>query len=148
MIGFFKRLVGKAEPPPVPMEGTEPWMNMTTTLVRVPPGHVLPEGETVVDGFTVRVEAGVRWHPDWSEPKITVNAFRFFSHGDCLVWAGESVLGLPVPEYVETLAPYHGQTFTTVPEDVVRLLASLKIRAPEKREPLSAFVLPEQRDRH
>ena len=114
--------------------------------IRVPPGYELPEGETVIDGFDITVEAGVRWHPEWTEPRITVNAFRFFSHGDCLCWSGEFVNGLPVPKEIEALAPFHGQPLA---EESRAMIDAMGLDIPSKQEGYGAFIArPEPRVIH
>jgi hypothetical protein len=106
-------------------------------LVKVPLGHTLPMGNRIVHPFDVTVEAGARWHPDWTEPRITVNAFRFMAHGDAIGFAGDRVNAFPLPEDVATLVPHHGMP---IDEEARTKLAALGLAIPEKAEKIGAFI--------
>lgn len=122
--------------------------------IRVPRGHELPEGHVVQDPFNVIVEAGVRWHPEWDEPRVTVNAWRFFAHGDALVAAGVDVTalyGALLPQEVKNLAVVHGRMFVAVGGDEIDKavrdeVAKMKLAPPRERQAISTFIaVPERR---
>lgn len=180
MISLIKRLARKAvapveveegvTPPAVPVEEllTEVLPNpieppeekpvakalshFTRFKITVPAGHLLPEGTPVKDRFPITVEVGVRWHPEWDGPRVCVNAYRFFPHGDCLCWAGQTVIdayGVLLPPDVGLLATYHGQPYPAEGGDedslIVRVaIKSMGITPPTEKEKLAAFILPEQ----
>jgi len=107
--------------------------------VAVPLGHALPLGEKIVQPFTLVGEAGVRWHPEWKEPRITVNLWRILPAGDALGWSGDSALAsfkaLLDADVVE-LAEYHGQT---VSEASGALLAKMGLFVPKVQQTYSSF---------
>lgn len=150
--------VAEGETPPAELLLTEvaPKPAKTTNLMRfkitVPVGHVLPEGETVKTAFPMTIEVGVRWHPEWAGPQITVTGFRFFPQGDCLCWSGQSLtdaFGLLLPADVAMLVPYHGQPYPAEGKDEDALMARVAIKSmgitpPTAKEKLADFILPEQ----
>ena len=122
--------------------------------IDVPVGFALPEGEKVKNAFRIAVIAGVRWHPEWPRPRITVNAYRFYPMGDCLCWAGTALadcFGPLLPADVRLLAErHHGEPYVATggsEKDAVArtMLKSLGIVAPAEKEKLTDFILPEQR---
>lgn len=106
--------------------------------ITVPAGHVMPLGESIKQPFELTVVAGVRWHPEWPEPQVTVNAYRFLSHGDALCWAGSKVLAFKslLPEDILALVPYHGQPAT----EGMPQLDRLGLTPPAERQPLATFI--------
>jgi hypothetical protein len=131
---FWKR--PKPEAAPV-VTGPKP--HIKTWEVRVPAGHVMPLGEVIGEGFKVIVEAGVRWHPEWAEPRITVNVWRFFSHGDCVGWSGKEALSFKslLPAEVAALVPFHGQCQSV---ENIPALNSLGVEAPPKPQTYAEFI--------
>ena len=105
--------------------------------VHVPVGFELPEGMVVTQAFDLTVEAGVRWHPEWGEPRVTINAFRFFPHGDCLCWSGNNVVGFPLPEEALALMPFHGQALN---DDSRKAVERAGLDIPEQPETLASFL--------
>lgn len=107
--------------------------------VHVPEGFVLPKGAKVTQPFDLTVEAGVRWHPEWAEPRITVNAWRFMPLGDSIGWAGWSVMGFSelLPTEVKALLPFHGEPVTTIK---AALVEQCGLDVPTKPEPRASFI--------
>lgn len=108
--------------------------------VHVPEGFVLPKGNVVTQPFDLTVEAGVRWHPEWAEPRITVNAWRFFPHGDSIGWSGDSVaeyFRALLPYAVRVLSHHHGQHLD---EAGLKAVAALSLDVPTKPEPRASFI--------
>jgi hypothetical protein len=108
------------------------------TVVPVKTGFAMPLGEVIRDPFALTVEAGVRWHPEWKEPRITVNVWRILPMGDALGWSGEKVLmfaSLLDPNVV-ALIKFHGQPVT---EESSKLLAKMGVAAPKVQQTLSTF---------
>jgi hypothetical protein len=115
--------------------------------VRVPSGYVMPDGSAITQGFTLIVEAGVRWHPEWSEPRVTVNGWRVMALGDALGVAGddlEVVFGTLLPTEVRALSLYHGKTLTEAGEIAGAALSRLAVASPSAKQALATFILPEQ----
>ena len=115
--------------------------------VNVPIGHMLPEGNEVQIPFTVAVEAGMRWHPDWPAPMVTVNAWLPLPQGDVLGWSGTSasdLLTTLLPPEVIALASYHGREVATLDDKGKAALKALGLAEPKAKEPLAAFILPSQ----
>ena len=110
--------------------------------VHVPEGFVLPEGNKVTQPFNLTVEAGVRWHPDWDEPRFTVNAFRFLPMGDALCWSGDSLLaafgGLLPTEFV-TIGATHGMATSIDDGSMSKLLDGMGLDVPTERQPWASF---------
>lgn len=138
---FLKRDKPKAEAPtPVP-EGPKPATRRWD--LTVPAGHVMPLGEPITQPFKITVEAGVRWHPEWEEPRITVNVWRFFPMGDAVGWAGPKALAFQTlfPEAeVINLAHYHGKTLAEGGHVVEESLRRLGVEAPKVQQLLSDFI--------
>lgn len=141
--------VAVPEPKPEPKPKAKPFVQRFK--VTVPAGHVMPLGEVIKQPFSITIEAGVRWHPEWEGPQVTVNAYRFFHHGDALCWAGPKVLAFKplLPEAVVALATYHGEALviegTGERNERVRiLLERMGVEPPAEKQKLSDFVLPEQ----
>lgn len=130
-------------PPPAPKRRRP---NVTRNTVRVPVGHPLPLGSEVKVPFNLNVEVGIRWHPDWPEPRICVIARRFFPHGDCIGWTGDSANVWPVSDEVQALAMYHGKTLAES-DEALPLLDKIGLDEPLEQEALAAFILPEQSGR-
>jgi hypothetical protein len=107
-------------------------------ITDVPLGYVLPLGEVIGQPFCLTFEAGVRWHPDWAEPRITVNLWRIMPLGDALGWSGLKVLTFKslLDADVAALAQFHGQTVT--PESRA-LLDKMGLTIPVAQQPYSAF---------
>lgn len=129
-----------------------PRKSLSVTRVKVPAGHAFPQGEVCTVPFEIVLEAGVRWHPEWPTPQVTVNAWRELPLGDALGFAGTSVtdvFGSLISPEVTALAAFHGQTFAALAETGKASLKALGLDAPKKKEPLAAFILPCQiRTRH
>ena len=111
---------------------------VTSFSAMVPQGYVMPKGEAINDPFTIVGEAGVRWHPEWEEPRITVNVWRVLTLGDAIGWSGEAALAFAslMPADVVALAPYHGQAVTPASQ---KLLTKLGLEVPKVQQPLSSF---------
>jgi hypothetical protein len=112
----------------------------------VPAGFVLPEGKTVKDAFPITIEAGIRWHPEWEEPRVTVNVIRYLPMGDSLMWSGDKALTYQslLDADVVALATYHGEAVEVDGTEarnnrVATLLSRLNVEAPVWPQPLSAF---------
>ena len=134
--------------PPValaPVIAKAPPPNRLSVSVLVPAGHALPLGETVKDHFSLTVEAGVRWHPDWEAPRIAVTAARFLPMGDALCWSGPAALAWPLPEPIKALALLHGQPLT---DEGLALVADMGLSVPGQREKIGAFILTRALTRH
>jgi len=117
-------------------KGPPPYIVVAKT--KVPAGFHLPLGETVKDQFWLTLEAGVRWHPEWEAPRITVNGWHVFQMGDAIGWSGTKVLmfqRLLDPDVV-ALTQFHGQTVT--PESQ-KLLDRMGLVIPKVQQPLSTF---------
>lgn len=106
--------------------------------IKVPVGYVLPLGEAIKEQFWLVMEAGVRWHPEWEEPRITVNLWRMFPLGDALGWTGSKVLEFKrlLPADVVALTEFHGQTVT--PESQ-KLLDRMGLEVPKVQQTLATF---------
>ena len=144
LFDFFRAKKPEAEggsAPPVAKP--KPYIRVWET--RVPVGFQLPEGETVKEGFPITIEAGVRWHPEWDQPQVTVNVFRHYPLGDCLVWAGKEALAFAPLLSPETawLAEWHGKALDSgdgEEQAMLRImLNTLGVAAPTAKQPLSAF---------
>jgi hypothetical protein len=138
-------------PPMLLLTDQRPKPKLPNTLrfpASVPIGFALPEGGVVTQSFNLTIEVGVRWHPEWPEPRFTANAYRFFHHGDALCWAGDALLESfqsLLPREAEIIALWHGKTFAEVGKDrSEEIMAFAGVSAPTKREGYAAFVLPEQ----
>jgi hypothetical protein len=110
-----------------------------TGIVPVPVGYVMPLGQPITVPFQLVIEAGVRWHPEWEEPRITVNLWRILPLGDAIGWAGDKALEAfktLLSADVVALAAFHGQTVTPASQ---RLLDKLGLTAPKVQQPLSTF---------
>ena len=105
-------------------------------IVHVPAGHVMPKGEVIQRGFDVTVVAGARWHPEWTEPRIVVQAYQFLSMGDALCWSGASAKAFPLNASLAALADEHGQPAKLYDH----VLAEMGLDMPAEREPLAAFI--------
>lgn len=119
--------------------------------IRVPVGHVLPEGTAVTKAFDITVEAGLRWHPDWTEPRITVNAWRFLYQGDVLGAAGddvEALYGPLLPPEVRALSLFHGRPAAGAGSTAELAIKRLGLAVPSERQTRADFILPEQRTIH
>jgi hypothetical protein len=142
LFDMFKRAKPEAAPPPAV---AKPKPHIRVWETRVPAGFRLPEGEEVKDGFPITIEAGIRWHPEWDEPRVTVNVFRYYPLGDCLVWAGEEALAFAPFLSPETawLATWHGKALDSGDsEDQAMLrvmLNALGVAPPAAKQPLPAF---------
>lgn len=115
--------------------------------IKVPRGYVMPEGTAVTQSFNLIVEAGVRWHPEWSEPRVTVNGWRVMALGDALGVAGddlEVVFGTLLPTEVRALSLYHGKPIAEAGEIASAALGRLALTAPTAKQSLATFILPEQ----
>ena len=113
--------------------------------ITVPEGFILPEGEAVKQPFTLTVESGLRWHPDWPTPQVTVNACLALPLGDALVFSGTSLTalcGALLPQEVIDLATYHGWPIGVVGPKGKAALDALRLSEPKAKEPLAAFILP------
>lgn len=119
--------------------------NRVALPLRVPVGHVLPLGDTVTEAFTVTVEAGARWHPDWDGPRIAVTATMFMAGGDAFVWSGDRAMAFPLPEPIMGLAALHGQPLT---DENNAIIEGMGLAAPKAPEGLGAFVLRPALARH
>lgn len=123
-----RKTVAKAEMP-------KPYVK--SFVLAVPSGHVVPEG-TIEQPFNLIGEAGVRWHPEWEEPRITVNLWRMLPQGDALGWAGAKALDFKTlldPDVV-ALVPYHGQAVTPTSQ---ALLDRMGLATPKVQQLLSTF---------
>jgi hypothetical protein len=115
--------------------------------VTVPVGHKLPLGGEVGQAFNLTVEAAIRWHPDWDEPRVTVNGWRFFYHGDAAGWAGDKLVaafGSLLPPEVLALASFHGVDMHHLGDYGREAVNRLCLAAPKAKQAQSEFVLPEQ----
>ena len=127
----------------VAKKGPQPFIKRW--VVQVPKGYALPLETPVENPFNLTVEAGVRWHPEWTEPRITVNLFRVFPFGDALSWSGQSALNFKalLDPSVAVLADYHGQTMgegSEVDREIKALaIKTLGLTIPKVQQPLSAF---------
>lgn len=120
--------------------------NIKTFVVAVPAGHVLPDGKVVAKPFSVTVQAGARWHPDWDAPRYSVMAYRFLPGGDAIGFTGESAKAFPLPAWVAGMAHMHGIALVR-PYGKPGLRLPLDVGAPElyapfKRERIADFLLP------
>jgi hypothetical protein len=118
-------------------KGPPPYIKQFTA--KVPNGHKLPLGDAVHVPFHIIVEAGVRWHPEWEQPRITVNVWRVLSLGDALGWSGKEALAsfrTLLDADTVALAEYHGQTVT---EASGKLLAKMGLTAPKVQQTYSSF---------
>lgn len=122
---------------------TETKPNVVREHIMVPVGHVVGDKE-VTQAYPVLIIAGVRWHAEWPEPRISVQAFRFFPMGDALVMNGRDVrdaYNVLLPEAATALAHLHGNTLSELEmlggDDPLKALG---LTAPDKPEPLSAFI--------
>jgi hypothetical protein len=118
-------------------KGPPPYLK--SFVAKVPSGHVLPLGDMVQDPFHIVVEAGVRWHPEWEGPRITVNAWRILPKGDALGWSGDTALAsfkTLLDADTAALAEYHGQTVT---EASGKLLTKMGLTAPKVQQTYSSF---------
>ena len=116
--------------------------------IRVPAGYELPFGTKVERAFTLIVEAGVRWHPDWDEPRVTVNGWRFFPLGDALCLAGEELVnefGDLLPEEIKTLAAFHGKQMSHLGDYGREAVETVRLVPPTEKQALASFIMPEQR---
>lgn len=134
--------VAKPETPAAPVH-TRRWQ------IKVPVGYVFPESEIpITQPFDITVEAGIRWHPEWQRPRVTVNVWRFFPAGDAVGWAGGAAVrsfGPLLPAEVKELAEFHGQFLSDLGDYGREALEKLKVEAPKVQQLLSTFIDPRQR---
>lgn len=110
--------------------------------VQVPVGFKLRMGGEVTQAFNLSVIAGVRWHPDWDEPRVTVNAYRFLPMGDALCWAGSDVADFSdlLPEELGDLFWLHGKPIKLMGDYGREALEKLGLDFPAERQPLATFI--------
>lgn len=110
--------------------------------VRVPVGFKLRLGGEVTQAFNLSVEAGFRWHPDWDEPRATVNAYQFLPMGDALCWSGTDVQDFAdlLPKEFEALAIYHGLSNSKDSAAALAALERLGLDIPAERQPIATFI--------
>lgn len=120
-------------------EGPKPYI--VQHKVKVPVGYVLPLGEVVKEQFWLTIEAGVRWHPEWEQPRVTVNAWRVFRMGDALGWSGDSVLSFKslLPAEVIGLVEFHGQKISDLGDYGREAVEKAGLEVPKVQQPLSTF---------
>lgn len=124
-------------------------VHVKTWEIKVPVGYVFADSEVAItQPFTITVEAGVRWHPEWKEPRVTVNVWRFFPMGDAVGWAGPSAVRAfesLLPAEVVALATYHGETVMIEGTEarnrrVSEVMERLGVVPPKVRQLLSTFI--------
>lgn len=121
-----------------------PRQTMRREIVRVPAGFALPLGETVKNPFNLIVETGVRWHPDWDEPRVTVNGWRAMPYGGVVGFAGDVLsdcFGTLLDKRVAKLIMLHGAPYAPAYD---KALGSLGLEAPKAKQAYADFILPEQ----
>lgn len=118
-------------------------VTMLRLPLTVPAGHVMPEGTPITDPFDLTVEAGIRWHPEWEGPRVTVNAYRFMPHGDAMCWSGAKLaecFGSLMPTDLTELCASHGVMVASLTESGARSVAALGLTPPPTFQPISTFI--------
>lgn len=118
-------------------------VTMLRLPLTVPAGHVMPGGEPIRDPFDLTVEAGIRWHPEWEGPRVTVNAYRFMHQGDAMGWSGAKLaecFGSLMPTDLTAICYEHGALVDRLPLPSLASLASLGVVSPPHQQPLSTFI--------
>jgi hypothetical protein len=111
-------------------------------VAKVPEGHKLALGDVVGDPFHIIVEAGVRWHPEWEEPRVTVNVWRILPKGDALGWSGKEALAsfrTLLPADVVALAEFHGVKLSHLGDYGREAMDNAGVTPPKVQQTYSSF---------
>lgn len=118
----------------------KPKRELVVQMLHVPAGHVTEDGEVIKNPFKVQLEAGIRWHPDWPEPRAHLRAILWLWHGDAVIWDGEDAIadfGSLMDAPVRRIGELHGHGIN---RELRKLVAELGLIIPDRRSLLSHFI--------